>query len=66
MDMDLFRRVEAAVPRVSEWIDDYLRAHAKDGRSVYSLNNPRLAASFPEDLLGRTKTVTLEAIDPTP
>ena len=63
MDMDLFRRIEAAVPQVSAWIDDYLQVHARDPRSVYSLNNARLASSFPEDLLRRTKTVTLEAID---
>ena len=63
MNMDLFRRLEAAVPRVSNWIDEYLRVHAQHARSVYSLNNPRLAVSFPEDLLRRTKTVTLEAID---
>ena len=63
MDQDLFRRIETAVPRTAAWIDDYLYRHAKDTRSVHSLNNPRLAASFPEALLRRTKTATLESID---
>jgi len=63
LDQDLFRRIETAVPRTAAWIDDYLYRHAKDTRSVHSLNNPRLAASFPEALLRRTKTATLESID---
>jgi hypothetical protein len=63
LDQDLFRRIEAAVPRATTWIDDYLRIHAKEARSVHSINNPRLAASFPEPLLRRAKTMTLESID---
>jgi hypothetical protein len=63
LDLDLFRRIEAAVPLTAAWIDDYMIPHAQDARSVHSLNNPRLAASFPEPLLRRAKTVTLESID---
>jgi hypothetical protein len=63
LDQDLFRRVEAAVPRTIAWIDAYLRTHAVGARSVHSLDNPRLAASFPEALLRRTKTATLDSID---
>lgn len=63
MDPDLFRRIEAAVPPTRAWIDEYLLAHAHETHSVHSLENPRLAASFPEALLRQTKTVTLDAID---
>lgn len=38
-------------------------AHSNDARSVHALKNPRLAASFPEDLLRGTKFVIVDAID---
>ena len=62
MQNDIIRRFHAALPGVRQWIDEFLNDHAKRARAVSSLGFMRLPTCFPQDLLERTKVVTVPRV----
>ena len=63
MQKDIIRRFQAALPSVREWIDEYLHRHSHQTHAVHSLSLKRLAQCYPEQLLSRSKTATVERIE---
>ena len=59
---DLVQRLHAALPQVRDWIDQFLATHAAVSQSVSSLRFKRLTASFPADLLDRTRVVHVDRV----
>jgi hypothetical protein len=55
--IDLFHRLQCALPRVLDWVDDVLRAHAAASRPVDSLGFTRLHEYWPGDLLRIARVV---------
>lgn len=62
MQDDIIRRFHAALPGVRQWIEEFLNAHAAQARSVSTLGFTRLATSFSQELLERTKVVTVPRV----
>jgi len=62
MQKDIIPRFHAALPKIREWIDDYLLRHADQARPVHSLGFRRLSTCFPQELLERTKVVTVARV----
>ena len=62
MQDDIIRRFHAALPSVRGWIDDYLNDHSARARAVSTLGFARLSACFPQELLERTKVVTVPRV----
>jgi hypothetical protein len=59
---DILFRFRAALPRVRQWIDEYINRHEMQARTVDSLGFKFLPQWFPEDLLQRTKYVEVEQV----
>lgn len=59
MQGDIIRRYHAALPSVRQWIDQILKKHASEARTVSSLGFKHLSACFPQDVLRHAKVVTL-------
>ena len=62
MQNDIIRRFHTALPRVRQWIEQLLDAHADRARAVSTLGFTRLLACLPRDLLERAKVVTVERV----
>ncbi len=62
MQDDIIRRFHIALPRVRQWIDQLLDAHADRARAVSTLGFTRLSACLPRELLERAKVVTVERV----
>lgn len=60
--MDLLVRLQRALPRMREWIDDLHAQHSDQASPVGSLGLPRLATCFPEHLLRSARAVTVRDI----
>ena len=59
---DVIRRFHTALPRVRQWIDQLLDAHADRARAVSSFGFTRLSACLPRELLERVRVVTVERV----
>jgi hypothetical protein len=59
----MIQRLQAALPLVSEWIDDYLARHEQMSRPVASLGMTRLAASYPEHALRNARVALVERVE---
>jgi hypothetical protein len=55
MQSDLIQRFHTALPRVREWIDEFLTGHSGQTRVVSTLGFAKLARYFPLDLLESAK-----------
>ena len=62
MQPDIIRRFHAALPRVRGSIDQFLDAHADRARAVSTLGFTRLPICFPQELLARTKVVSVDRV----
>jgi len=62
MQDDIVRRFHAALPGVRQWIDEFLNDHTAQARAVSTLGFTRLPTSFPQELLERTKVVTVPRV----
>jgi hypothetical protein len=62
MQGDIIQRFRAALPSVRQWIDQFLLDHAPRARTVSTLGFARLSTCFPQDVLQRTKVVTLPRV----
>lgn len=62
MQDDIIRRFHTALPRVRQWIDQFLDAHADRARAVSTLGFTRLSACYPQELLERAKVVTVARV----
>jgi hypothetical protein len=62
MQHDIIGRFHTALPRVRQWIDQLLVAHADRARAVSTLGFTRLYTCFPRELLERAKVVTVERV----
>lgn len=62
MQDDIIRRFHTALPRVRQWINQFLDAHADRARAVSTLGFTRLSACFPRELLERAKVVTVTQV----
>jgi len=62
MQADVIRRFHTALPEVRQWIDQLLDVHANHARVVNTLGFTRLSACFPNELLDRTKVVSVERV----
>jgi hypothetical protein len=63
MPTDIVRRFYAALPPVRQWIDEYLERHSAEAKTVQSLGIAGLSTYYPEDLLARAKTVTVQWVE---
>jgi hypothetical protein len=59
---DIIQRFHAALPRVRQWIDEFLDDHAERGRAVSTLGFTRLPKCFPQELLERAKVVVVPSV----
>ena len=59
---DIFRRFHAALPRIRQWIDEFLDGHADRAHAVSSLGFRGLATCFPHEILERAKVVSVERV----
>ena len=59
---DVIRRFHTALPRVREWIDQFLDTHADRARAVSTLGFTELSACFPRELLERAKVVSVDRV----
>jgi len=62
MQGDIIRRFHAALPDLRRWIDDLLRGHERQARTVSTLKLTRVSACYPQDLLERAKMVTVDRV----
>lgn len=62
MTDDIIRRFQVALPQVGAWIDQYLEDHAAGARRVSTLGFKRLPLCFPNDLLERSKVVSVDRV----
>jgi hypothetical protein len=62
IESETLLRLGVALPRVREWIDEFVIAHAPQARPVSSFGWPRLARIYPPELLDRAKAVTLDEV----
>ncbi len=62
MQKDIIQRFHLALPRVRQWIDEYLEQYSDQARTVHSLGFKRLATCFPQELLVRAKVVTVTRV----
>jgi hypothetical protein len=62
MHPDLIRRFHLALPKVRSWIDQYIAAHAAKARRVNTLGFSRLGIAYSNELLERTKVVTVDRV----
>lgn len=59
---DLIRRFRVALPKVREWINQYMAAHVDLARPVSSLGFERLATCYPGGLLDSAKVVWVDRV----
>jgi hypothetical protein len=62
MQIELIQRFHAALPKVREWIEEFLANYADQARAVSTLRFERLSACFPQDILERAKVVTVSRV----
>lgn len=62
MPQDIVTRIQAALPRVRLWIENYKARHESEAIAVGSLGFKRLGTCFPMDLLARAKVVTVPKV----
>lgn len=55
--------MHGALPRVRQWIDNYLRDHSRNSQPVVSLGFPRLPSYCPPTLLASAKVVFVERVE---
>ena len=59
---ELAGRFQNAVPRVKQWIEELLAAHARAVTSVSELGFERISDCFPKEFLRRAKVVLVEEV----
>ena len=59
---NIIQRFHAALPRIRQWIDDFLGRHVDQARTVHSLGFKRLVLCLPKELLERTKVVEVARV----
>lgn len=57
---DILTRFATALPAIERWIDELLRAHAHEARSIQSFADGRLPMYFPREWLARAKVVSVD------
>jgi hypothetical protein len=62
MNADMIRRLHAALPKIRQWIDEFVSDHAPQARAVSTLGFERLSACYPRSLLDHAKVVTLPRV----
>jgi hypothetical protein len=63
MPTDIVQRFYMALPRVKQWIDDYIQQHASEARAVKAVNIERLSQYYSDDLLACTNVVTVRSVE---
>jgi len=64
--LELIQRLKAAMPTIKGWIDATIKSHQAQAVPVSSLGFDGLPQHLPQDLLERTKVVTLHSEVPFP
>jgi hypothetical protein len=59
---ELARRFQNAVPRVKQWIDELLAAHAQSTMAMSELGFVRISQCFTKEFLERAKVVLIEEV----
>lgn len=62
MQNDIIQRFHAALPRIRQWIEEYLNNHAEQAQSVSTLGFKELPTCFSLDLLESTKVVMVPQV----
>jgi len=62
MHTDSIRRLQVALPWVREWIDELLGSYEESTSVASEIGFTRLATCFPQDVLDRTRVVTVDRV----